>query len=59
MQFFPPKHDHHILDAVDPLVLFLGGRGRDTVDHVVSFHHPAVSLRLACFNQLTAVVGDV
>lgn len=49
----------HALDAVDPLVLFLGCRGRDAVHHVVPFHHPAISLCLTCFYQLTAVVGNV
>lgn len=49
----------HILDAVDPFILLLGGGGRDTVHHVISFHYPPVSLRLTCFNQLTTVVGDV
>lgn len=48
----------HSLDAVDPLVLLLCGRGGDPVESVVSLHHAAVCLRLAGFDHLISVVGD-
>lgn len=44
---------------MDPFVLLLGCRGRDTVHHVVSFHYSPISLRLTRLNELTTVVGDV
>lgn len=49
----------HTLDAVDPFVLLLRCGGGDAVHHVVSFHHPSVSLCLARLDQLTTVVGNV
>lgn len=49
----------YILNAVDPFVFLLRGRGWYTVHHMVAFHYSPISLSLTRFNQLTTVVGDV
>lgn len=49
----------HLLDALDPVLLLLGGWGRDTVDRVVALNHAPISLRLTGLNHLVFIVGDV
>lgn len=46
------------LDAVDPFVLFLGCRGGDSVEGVVSLDDATVCLRLAGLYHLIFVVWD-
>lgn len=46
------------LDAVDPFVLLLCGRGGDSVESVVSLDDAAVRLRLAGLDHLVFVVRD-
>lgn len=46
------------LDAVDPFVLLLCGRGGDSVKSVVSLDDAAVCLRLAGLDHLIFVVRD-
>ena len=49
----------HAPDALDPLALLLGRRGRDPVHSVVPLHHAPVGLCLAGLDDLVLVVRDV
>lgn len=57
-------HNHYTvlkcdsLNAVDPFILLLCGRGRDPVKSVVSLDDAAVCLRLTGLDHLIFVVGD-
>lgn len=55
----PEAPGAHSLDGLDPLVFLLLRGGRDPVHHVVPLDHAAVRLRLAGFDELPLVVGDV
>lgn len=48
-----------LLYRLNPLLFLLWCGGRYPVDHMVSFHHPAISLRLTRFDHLTLVAGVV
>lgn len=54
-----PGLRRHLLDALDPLFLLLGRRGRDPVHGVVPLHHAPVGLRLTGLNHLVFIVRDV
>lgn len=54
-----PSLRHHLLDALDPLFLLLGRRGRNPVHGVVALHHAPVGLGLTGLDYLVFIVWDI